>query len=101
MGAGDARDAGAPDGAGLKPDLFHLRRFLVSAMLGLPDGFGTGIDSGCAVGGASFARIALKLHTRGDTGKRLAAIVSRSNSARMARSARSQAPDRALGSPAA
>ena len=62
----------------------YRRRFFASAMLRSPGGFGGGIGSDRGAGGSSLARIALKLLTRGDSGKRSAAIVSRSSAARMA-----------------
>ena len=46
----------------------YRRRFLVSAMLRSPGGLGGGSGSGRGAGGASFAGIALKLRTRGDSG---------------------------------
>ena len=49
-------------------------------MLRSPGGFGAGNGSGRGTGGSSFARIALKLRTRGDSGNRSRSIVPRSSS---------------------
>jgi hypothetical protein len=57
------------------------RRFLVSAVLSTADDLGTGKGSDADAGGSSFASIAFRHRMRGDSGKRLAAIVSRSSSA--------------------
>jgi hypothetical protein len=61
----------------------YRRRFLVSATLRSPGGLGGGIGSDRGAGGSSFTRIALRRRTRGDNGKRSAAIVPRSRSARV------------------
>jgi len=62
----------------------YRRRFVASAMLRSPGGMGGGNVSGAGRGGSSFARIALRRRTRGDNGKRSAAIVSRNSAARIA-----------------
>ena len=46
----------------------YRRRFFASVMLRSPGGLGGGIGSDRGAGGSSFARIALKLRTRGDSG---------------------------------
>src|SRR5829696_9229294 len=55
-------------------------------MLGSPGGFSGG-NSGRGAGGSSLSTIACQRRTRGDNGKRSAAIVSRSSLAMVARSA--------------
>src|SRR5215207_9012428 len=55
-------------------------------MLGVPGGF-NGSSFGRGGGGSSLSRIACQRRTRGDNGKRSAAIVSRSSLAMVARSA--------------
>jgi hypothetical protein len=47
------------------------------AMLASPSGLGAGIGSGRGAGGSSLSRIIRKLLTRGNSGKRSGAIVSR------------------------
>ena len=57
-------------------------RTLFIAMLRSPGGFGGDIGSGRGAGGASFARIDLRLRTLGDSGKRSRSIASAAESSR-------------------
>lgn len=58
-----------------------------TTMLGSPGGFRGGNGAGFGGDGSSFARITFQLPTRGESGKRSAAITSRSSAARLAQSA--------------